>query len=350
MKTLSAGKLWGMRRLADAQGRYKMTAVDQRPPIVNPIREKRGTAEAPWDDVAGFKAMLIEELQGESTALLLDPNYAYPKAIMALSPAKGLILTLEDSVFRDTDEGRLSFEIDDWSVEKIRRAGGDAVKVLAWYRPDAPESVNRHQKDFVKRIGDACARFDIPFLFELLLYPLPGERNQTTHYIEMADKRGDLVLESVAEFAKPDYGIDIFKLESPVPAKAVPGVGNPGAEPVQKMFDEMGRLAGRPWVMLSAGAGMAEFRAIMTHAYAAGASGYLAGRAIWLKAFRHFPHWDAIRSDLAGEAVAYMRDLNALTDAEATPWFRHPSFGGGVALEHAEPDFRKRYAGMGAGA
>ena len=33
---LSPGKLWGMRRMADAHGRYKMTAVDQRPPIKNP--------------------------------------------------------------------------------------------------------------------------------------------------------------------------------------------------------------------------------------------------------------------------------------------------------------------------
>jgi hypothetical protein len=64
--SLSAGKLWGLRRLADTNGRFKMTAIDQRPPIENPIREKRGTATAPWEDVAVFKAMLVEELQSES--------------------------------------------------------------------------------------------------------------------------------------------------------------------------------------------------------------------------------------------------------------------------------------------
>ena len=32
---LSPGKLWGLRRLADAGGRFKMLAVDQRPPIKN---------------------------------------------------------------------------------------------------------------------------------------------------------------------------------------------------------------------------------------------------------------------------------------------------------------------------
>lgn len=58
--TLSPGKLWGMRRMADAAGLFKMTAVDQRPPIKNPIKEKRGLPEAPYEDVAGFKLMLVE--------------------------------------------------------------------------------------------------------------------------------------------------------------------------------------------------------------------------------------------------------------------------------------------------
>ena len=124
------GKLWGMRRMADAHGRYKMTAVDQRPPIKNPIMAKRGTSEAPYEDVTGFKLMLVEELQNDSSAMLLDPHYALPVGMNVLSPTKGLIVTLEDSIFQETDGGRLSAEIDDWSVEKIKRAGGDAVKVL----------------------------------------------------------------------------------------------------------------------------------------------------------------------------------------------------------------------------
>ncbi len=41
-----------------------------------------------------------------------------------------------DELLDDVAGGRLSAEIDDWSVEKIKRAGGDAVKVLTWYRPD----------------------------------------------------------------------------------------------------------------------------------------------------------------------------------------------------------------------
>ncbi|TQV67734.1 tagatose 1,6-diphosphate aldolase [Exilibacterium tricleocarpae] len=346
-ETLPAGKVWGMRRLADRHGRFKMTAVDQRPPIKNPIREKRGTEEAPWEDVAGFKRLLIEELQGESSAMLLDPHGAYPRGISAYSPAKGLILTLEDSLFQETPGGRLSATIDDWSVEKIKRVGADAVKVLTWYRPDADPAVCRAQQDFTEKIGAACARYDIPFVFELLVYPLAGDSEQTGDYKEMRTKKPELVLESVATFADPRFGVDLFKLESPLAAGDVPGVGNDGWEDAQAWFDKLGATAGRPWVMLSAGAGMEAFEKVLTHAYAAGASGYLAGRAIWLEAFRHFPDWDAIRNALRDDAVDYMRDINRLTDTEALPWHRHSCYGGTVDVAPADQTFRHHYSGFG---
>lgn len=345
--TLSAGKIWGLRRLADAGGRFKMTAVDQRPPIKNPIREKRGTKEAPWEDVAGFKELLIETLQGDSSAMLLDPHFAYPRGVMMLSPAKGLILTLEDSLFKETAGGRLSAEIDDWSVEKIKRCGGDAVKVLAWHHPQADEAVIRHQKDFVARVGDACRRYDIPFVFELLLYPLARDAEQTRDYVEMKTKRPQLVVDSVSTFADDKYGVDLFKLESPIPADLVPRPGEGGAAEAQRWFDELGKAAGRPWVMLSAGAGMTEFRNILHYAYAAGASGYLAGRAIWAKAFQHFPDWTAIRRGLETEAAAYMRELNALTDTAAAPWFSHAVYGeDGPRVIPADHRFRHVYKGF----
>jgi len=346
--TISAGKYWGMRRMADPAGRFRMTAVDQRPPIKNPIKAKRGTAEAPWEDVAGFKELLIRELQRESSAMLLDPHYAYPRGVTMLDARLGLILTLEDSIFRETPGGRLSAEIDDWSVEKIKRAGGDAVKVLTWYRPDGDPQVCAAQQAFTQRVGEACRRFDIPFVFELLVYPLARDAEQTTDYVEMQTKQAQLVIDSVRAFADPRFGVDLFKLESPVPAPAVPEPGTPGSQAVQQLFHELDRAAGRPWVMLSAGAGMDEFRRVLHYAYAAGASGYLAGRAIWLKAFQRFPDWEGIRNELRAEAVPYMRSLNSMTDAAARPWFAHACYGAdGARVAPADASFRHVYAGFG---
>lgn len=336
---LTAGKLWGMRRMADTCGLFKMTAVDQRPPIKGPIAAYHGTDEAPYEDVARFKAMLVEHLQEASSAMLLDPHYAIPVGLKYLSPTKGLIVTLEDSVFEDTGQGRYSTAIDDWSVGKIKRMGGDAVKVLAWYRPDADPVINQHQKDWTKRIGEACAKYDIPFLFELLVYPISSDAEQTQEYTEMKTKRADDVLKSVEDFAAPDFGVDVFKLESPVAGKDIFE-----AENVQSLFNEMGRLAGRPWVMLSAGAGKPEFKQVLEHAYAAGASGYLAGRAIWLDAFQAYPDWAAIEQGLKGESASYMAEISKLTDDKATPWDQHPCWGkAGAGFAPADASFRAGY-------
>jgi tagatose 1,6-diphosphate aldolase len=340
---LTPGKLWGLRRMADENGIFKMTAVDQRPPIKAPIAAHLGVENAPWDQVARFKDLLVETLQEQSTAMLLDPHYAIPRSIDKYSPTKGLVVTLEDSLFTETPEGRLSSEIDNWSVAKIKRMGGDAVKVLAWYRPDAGDNVNQAQQDYVKRIGDACALYDIPFLFELLVYPLAADAHQTTEYIEMKGKKADDVLASVEEFAKPEYGVDVFKLESPVNASDADGSSS-----VQAIFDEMGRLAGRPWVMLSAGAGKPEFHSVLKHAFDAGASGFLAGRAIWLEAFQAYPDWDNIRAKLETDAVDYMTLISELADAKAANWAQHSYYGpNGAHFTPADESFRREYADFG---
>lgn len=348
--TISAGKLWGLRRLADDDGRFKMVAVDQRPPIKDLVMRARGSAAPDYDDVALVKRMLVEELSASASAMLLDPHYAYPKAIDAVSPRKGLLLTLEDSVFEETDRGRRSSEIDDWSVEKIRRVGGDAVKVLAWYRPDADPGVLEHQQEFVAEIGDECRRFDIPFLFELLVYSFPGDDHHTTGYVEQPAKRSEHVLESIAAFADPAFGIDVFKLESPIPASDVPDPHGDNVELIEQtqgLFDEVNRLSPVPWVMLSAGASQEAFRHVLTYAFRAGASGFLAGRAIWWDALGAFPDIEATRSALRSDSLPYMTEISALADEAAMPWFRHRAYGAdGPVLAHTDASFRHEYGGI----
>jgi tagatose 1,6-diphosphate aldolase len=344
---LPAGKLWGMRRLADEAGRFKMTAVDQRPPIKSLVAERRRAAEAPYEDVCAVKKLLVRELGPYSSALLLDPHYAYPAAIHLVRPSQGLLLTLEDSIFKETPGGRRSWEIDDWSVKKIKRSGADAVKLLAWYRPDADAAVLAHQQELVARVGAACVVFDLPFVLELLVYPLLTDPQHTREYVEQPGKRTDHVLDSVSTFADPAFGVDLFKLESPLPASHIPDPDDSGTESVQDLFNELGRRAGRPWVMLSAGASPEEFRRILVFAARAGASGYLAGRAIWWRPFQNFPDLDLMAAELRSEAVPYMKELNRLTDALALPWFKHPFYGDGPRLVGAGARFRHAYGDFG---
>ena len=314
---LTPGKAWGLRRLAGLDGRFAMLAVDQRPPIMNLTKSKRGEPDARFDDIAAVKQLLTRHLAPEATAVLMDPVWAYDRCIAHTSPRQGLLITLEDHAFNDTPGGRLSHEIGGWSPERIRRIGGDGVKVLAWYRPDAAPDVIAHQKTFVQRVGEACRAADICFLFELLVYPLGGD----VGYAEDPAKYPELVIESVRAFADPIYGVDLFKLESPLPAAALPDPAswNTDAKRVQGLFDTLGQVADRPWVMLSAGASAESFTRVLTYAYRAGASGYLAGRAIWWPSVQAFPDLVEAGRRLDADAVPFMREINALTRDIAKP-------------------------------
>lgn len=345
---ISAGKLWGMRRMADANGRFKMLAVDQRPPIKNLVAERRGEDAPRFDDVAGVKQSLMKVLSPAATAVLADPHYAISNAITMLDPSCGLIMTLEDSRFTETDGGRLSAEIDDWSVEKIKRAGGDGVKVLTWHRPDASADVVQKQKDFSQRVGEACAKYDIPYVLEFLLYPLKGDENHTTDYVEQIGKRADQVIETVHEYAGADFGVDLFKLESPIAAADVPAPDSDdrkAVEACQDWFNQLNEASGRPWVMLSAGAKQEQFANVLHYAYAAGASGFLAGRAIWWQALQAFPDLAAFEQGLNDNGLAYFRELNAAADANARPWMDW--FDGNPQVAGAGAGFRHGYPGFG---
>jgi tagatose 1,6-diphosphate aldolase len=314
----SLGKRWAMRRLADANGRFRMLAADQRPPIMALIARARGCppADASFADITAVKRLLIEELAPYATATLADPNFAYPAAIDVLPPRGGLVLTLEDHRFQETPEGRRSASIPDWSVERIKRLGADGVKVLAWYRPDAGPEVFAHQQAYVRAVGRQCAALDIPFVLELLVYPFPGRP------ADAPASHASLVIESVRTFASPAFGVDLLKLESPVPAVLLPAENDvSGVARTQSLFDEVGRVAGAiPWVMLSAGATRTQFRRVLGFAYRAGASGFLAGRAIWAEAMAAFPDLDACRAALRDSGVSYMRGLAALTGRRADGW------------------------------
>lgn len=323
---LRLGKQWGLRRMATPEGHFTMVALDQRPPIANLIAAKRGIAlaDVTFKDMVDVKRVIVESVGKHASAVLFDPNYAFPAALDVLPAHTGLVVTLEDHRFKDTPGGRLSHSIQDWSVEKIKRAGGDGVKVLAWYRPDAEADVLAHQQAYVEAIGKECMQHDIPYVFELLVYPFPKSAAHTTDYVESLEKIPDLVLDSVREFAKPKYGIDLFKLESPLPGAMLPARdGSPAHLKAQALFDEMGRIckdAGIPWVMLSAGVTPKQFVRVMEFAYAAGAHGFLAGRAVWLEAMQHFPDLTKCAAQLRQQGGETLAELEALTKRAGHAW------------------------------
>tara|TARA_B100001079_G_scaffold109661_1_gene94408 strand:- start:1046 stop:1999 length:954 start_codon:yes stop_codon:yes gene_type:complete len=290
-----------------------MLAVDQRPPIFNIISNAKGRKHT-YDEVVECKKLITSNLSQLATAILMDPNYSLSN-ILQYNKSKGLIITLEDHSFIETERGRYSDSIQNWSVEKIKKIGGDAVKVLAWYRPDADSESIEHQKKYVKKIGEECEKYSIPFLLELLVYPFQDDENHTTEYQEQKQKKTQHVINSVKEFSKDEYKVDIFKLESPVDSNDLEGEISQATEEAFK--DLSNATNNKPWVVLSSGMGKDSFYKCLELAYKNGASGYLAGRTIWLDAFNQYPKIKLVEEGLKVNSVNYVNKLNELTAINA---------------------------------
>jgi tagatose 1,6-diphosphate aldolase len=341
------GKHWGLRRLADADGCFSMVAIDQRPPIVELIARARAVPPGAvgFDDIVQVKALLAEGLAAHASALLVDPNFGLPAATPWLDPRRGLVITLEEHRYEDRPEGRRSGLIPRWSVAEIRRLGADAVKLLAWYRPDASEAVRLHQQALVRSVGDACRQQDIAFVFELLVHPFAAGPAGAAEYREDPAKQASRVIDSVRAFADPAYGVDLFKLESPLPTGQLPDPEAREGAAAQALFDELGAACrGTPWVMLSAGASMASFERAITFACRAGACGFLAGRAVWWDALSAFPDGDTVRARLRDSAVPYLQRLREQVARIGQPWRASIDFG----LVRSEGDICSERSASGA--
>ena len=333
------GKLIHLNKLCTDKAHFQMLAVDQRPPIFNIISNAMGR-EHKYEEVVECKKLITSSLSEHATAILMDPNFSLSN-VLQHNKSKGLVITLEEHSFNETDRGRFSENIQDWSVEKIKKIGGDAVKVLAWYRPDADAESIEHQKKYVKKIGEECEKYSIPFLLELLVYPFKDDENHTTEYQEQKQKKTQHVIESVKEFAKDKYKVDIFKLESPVDSSMLVGDITNSTE---KAFSDLAEATNdKPWVVLSSGMDKDSFYKCLELAYINGASGYLAGRTIWLDAFKNYPNIEKVEEGLKNASVSYVKKLNELTarNAQSLDTF----FNNGFKIDNPEK-FTKDFGGF----
>ena len=270
----------------------------------------------------------------------MDPHYSLSN-LLSFNKSKGLVITLEEHNFKETNKGRYSENINNWSVEKIKKAGGDAVKVLAWYRPDAEIESIEHQRNYVQTIGEECEKYSIPFLLELLVYPFQNDENHTTEYVEQKQKKTQHVIDSVLEFAKDKYKVDIFKLESPVDSSQLKDEITPETEDAFKKLANA--TNNKPWVVLSSGMDKDSFYKCLELAYKNGASGYLAGRTIWLDAFNKYPNIELVEKGLKTDSVSYVKKLNDLTSKNALSLQNY--FDNGFKIDSPE-QFTKEFGGF----
>jgi tagatose 1,6-diphosphate aldolase len=354
MATLPAGKLRNLLTLGDETGRLKMMAIDQRMSMERTLEAVLGRRPR-YEETVRVKRAVTAALAPYATAVLIDAEFGYSECLLSLPGNVGLLMAVERPSFDAAGpEGRerRSGLIDGWSVEKARRAGANAIKLLLFYRPDASAETNEFQQRIAREVGEECARLELPFLLELLGYPLGETAADTPEY---ARRKPEIVIESAREFSRPEYGVDLLKLEFPADLKYCyelsrrqfdtverePAYDLPEVRAHCRALDEASAV---PWVILSAGVGIAEFLVNIELASGAGASGFLCGRAIWQSAAPLVRDEAAMLAHLEEEGAINFLRANAAAEA-CQPWFDHRKFGGWekLAVAGASPSWYREY-------
>ena len=346
-EAISPGKFRRLQKLADAEGRFRMLAIDQRGSMIRALARAADTSrhEITYHSTAQVKRLITRVLSPYSTATLIDPQYGYPYSIDVLARDTALLLSREETGFEKSgreNRERRTILIEDWSVQKAVRAGADAIKLLIYYHTDASSETNRYQQQLCQEVGEQCLRHDLPLLLELVTYPL----QESSDSPEFAREKPRLVVEMTEEFSKPQYRADILKLQFPAELKYADPFADGsfddrkrepvyGIAEVERFCHEVHQAAAIPWVILSAGVDIQEFLQNIRLACDAGASGFLCGRAIWSTAVDHFPDLAKVERSLADVSSQNFRACN---DAAlcALPWFSNPRFGGHDAIVMAQ--------------
>ncbi|HEY8416669.1 MAG TPA: tagatose 1,6-diphosphate aldolase [Limnochordales bacterium] len=328
---VSMGKLRGLQQVSTDAGIFAILACDQRGALTR-MMEKAGRAPITYESVVQMKQDIVAPLAPHATGVLLDPEYGAAQLITrgAVPGRVGLVVALEATGYEDREGDRLTRLLDSWSVAKIKAMGAAAVKLLVYYNPRR-EAAAAHQRQLVAQVARECQAYDIPFMLEPVTYPSRDGDEEG-----FAREKPDLVVETARHFS--EFAVDLLKMEFPLHPKAGddPGLWR---EACQRL-DEACRV---PWALLSAGVDFDTYCRQLEAACRAGASGFVAGRAIWREAVEIIDE-GARQEFLSRTMPARIQQLSAIAAAYGRPWWARASHAYSAA--DAPPDWYARYSGF----
>jgi tagatose 1,6-diphosphate aldolase len=302
--------------------------MDQRGSLRKSLAKERG-AEISDAMMEEFKILVAEVLTRYASAILLDPEWGLPAA-RRRQRESGLLMAYEKTGYDAAAPGRLPDLLNEWSVRRLKEAGANCIKILLYYAPADPKRINEQKHAWVERIGDECIGNDIPFFLELVGY----EDGLDEKGLEYARKKPQIVRDSMAEFSKSRYGVDVLKVEVPVNMRFVEGTAAfqgqaaYSRDEAKRHFLAAATATSKPFIYLSAGVSNAEFTEALALAGESGVnySGVLCGRATWKDGIPVYAKQGAaaFRQWLDTTGVENIKKVNAAL-ASATPWF--PRYG-----------------------
>lgn len=284
--------------IARPSGGLAMVAMDQR----ESLRTMYADAghDASHDDLVAFKLAVARALGPLASGFLIDRHFGFDlvRDQGLLPHDTGLILAADDL----TQEP--GGPVEETALDEVVLApafdlsGVAALKLLVIWRRDE----RREQRvELARRFAAAARERGVLSVLEPVVRATPRELDDGSWNTEVA------IREAARELSTS--GQSLYKVQ-------VPLGGHPhGAE----LDDEFARLAADitgPWVVLSQGVAAADFPGAVEAACRAGASGFLAGRALWADVVGR-PDLEAALQEVS---VPRLRGLGATVDELARPW------------------------------
>ncbi|HTP59771.1 MAG TPA: tagatose 1,6-diphosphate aldolase [Spirochaetia bacterium] len=324
--TMTKGKFAGINSCANDKGVIAAAAMDQRGSLEKAISKARGSA-ATSEDLVKFKVSVSRILTRHASAVLLDPEYGL-EALKARAKGSGVLLAYEKTGYDTKDDSRLPDLLPEWSVYRLAAAGANVIKILLYYNPTHPERINVIKHAFIERVGAECAANDVPFFLEVIAY---NDAVGDAKTLEFAKAKPGYVKAYMEEFSKPQYRVDVLKVEVPVTMTFVEGTKTFGGQKAysrkeaMELFQETAAASRLPFIYLSAGVSDEVFRETLELAAEAGTpfSGVLCGRATWQDGIPVYAvkGQDALDGWLEDRGVKNITALNAILAKGAKPWW-----------------------------
>jgi tagatose 1,6-diphosphate aldolase len=264
MKLISIGKLRGLQQISSKRGTFTALALDHRQNL-----RKANPALVSDAELSRFKLDVTKALAHRATAVLLDPEVSAAQAIASRAiPNVGLVVAVESTGYTGDATARQAQVIPGWTVEKAKRMGASAIKLLVYYHPDSPTA--KVTEDFTAKIAEDCIKHDLVLMLEPLSYSLDENKKLSS------DEKRYVVIETAKRLTP--LNVDILKAEFPL------DVNDMDESKWMDACKEISSASTVPWILLSAAVEYDVFLRQVTVACNAGASGIAVGRAVWKEA------------------------------------------------------------------
>ncbi|WP_348789447.1 hypothetical protein [Leifsonia sp. NPDC080035] len=282
--------------IARPSGTLAMVAMDQRESLRH-MFDLAG-ADRPADDVLiGFKVAVAEALGPLASGFLIDRQYGF-EAVRDLLPSRTGLILAADALEQEDGGPVEETGLDDVVLERTDLDGVVALKLLVIWRRDAKRPARVH---LVERFIAECRARGVLSVLEPVVRATPAELDEKSWDMD------DAIREAARELSP--LGPSLYKVQVPLA-----GTGDDREQ--REASERLNEAITGPWVVLSQGVDRPAFEPAVRAACRAGASGFLAGRALW--------------SDVVGSAdvPAALRELSvprfesliAVVEREARPW------------------------------